>query len=105
MKITRPNKTTGAVSMNLRIARVILPSKLVQLLMIALLSVTVAAPLLAQSQSASYLLQQSTVNDGGTRSTSASYALAGSMGQESAIGTSSAPHYVVQSGFWSFVGS
>lgn len=72
---------------------------------LSLVFLVLGAPVVAQSQSATYALRQSTVNDGGMRSTSASYAMSDSLGQESAIGTSSAPHYIVQSGFWSFVGS
>ena len=60
---------------------------------------------LAQSSSASYILQQSTVNAAGETSTSTGFREGASLGQESCIGTSASPHFVVQSGFWSFVGN
>jgi hypothetical protein len=60
---------------------------------------------LAQSSSASYVLKQSTTNGGGETTTSTSYRLTASAGQESTIGTSSSPAYVLQSGFWSYLGS
>lgn len=70
------------------------------------LAVAVAVtPALGQSSSASYVLQQSTLNTGGDFGTSASYIGAGSLGQEATIGTSSSFHYVAQSGFWGFFGS
>jgi hypothetical protein len=59
----------------------------------------------AQSSSASYVLQQSTTNNAGDTANSGSYRLSPSLGQESTIGTSSSPGFVLQSGFWSFVGS
>lgn len=67
-----------------------------------------ALPLLAQSSSASFRLQQSTLNGGGTTSVSRTghnFRMTGSLGQESTIGTSSSWSYVLQSGFWSFAGS
>lgn len=59
----------------------------------------------AQSQSASYRLQQSTLSSGGALSSATSYLENGSLGQELTIGASSSPHFVVQSGFWSFAGT
>lgn len=59
----------------------------------------------ALSQSTNYCLQQATINGGGTTSTSASYRLTGSLAQESVIGVSASPNYVLQSGFWSYYGS
>lgn len=52
-------------------------------------------------------MRQYTLNGGGGLSTSgtAEYALVGSLGQESVIGTSSSTGYVLQSGFWSYLGS
>jgi len=55
--------------------------------------------------SASYILQQSTLDAAGDTGTSPSYDLDGSLGQELTIGTSASPHLVVQSGFWGFIGS
>lgn len=63
------------------------------------------ATLLAGPSSPSFHLVQSTTNGGGAPGSSASFVLDGSAGQESVIGASSSPHYVVQSGFWSFLGS
>ena len=57
------------------------------------------------STSPSYRLEPTTLNGGGAPSTSASRRANGSMAQELVIGTSSAPHYVLQSGFWGFTGS
>lgn len=59
----------------------------------------------ALSQSASYCLQQATINGGGAASTSTSFRLTGSLAQESVIGVSASPNYVLQSGFWSYYGS
>ena len=62
-------------------------------------------PVWAQSSSTSYILQQSTVNAGGEPSDSTNYRLDASAAQEVTIGTSSSTTYVLQSGFWGFVGS
>ncbi len=59
------------------------------------------------SSSTHYVLQQSTMNCGGTTSVSPSttnYSASDSLGQESVIGCSSSFDYVLQSGFWCFVG-
>jgi hypothetical protein len=53
----------------------------------------------------SYALHQSSANSGGRQSTSTSYRLTASAGQPLTVGTSSSFHYVLQSGFWSFLGS
>jgi hypothetical protein len=76
-------------------------------LLVALCLATLTTPpaLAARSSSASYVLQQSAVGGAGAPSDSPSYDLDGTAGQESAVGASSSVHYVVQSGFWSFVGS
>jgi len=63
------------------------------------------SPARAQSSSASYVLQQSTINTAGEVATSGNYRLSPSLGQEATIGTSASAHFVLQSGFWSFVGS
>ena len=59
----------------------------------------------AQSSSPSYRLERSTLDGGGAISTSAGARVTASIGQESAIGTSSSFGSVVSSGFWSFAGS
>ena len=62
----------------------------------------------AQGASAHFVIQQATVNGGGGGGTSepdGAYRMDDSLGQESAIGCSSSFHYVLQSGFWSFLGS
>ena len=74
-------------------------------LLVALALLLPAAPLPAQSSSASFTLNGSTTNDGGDACVSSGYRLTASLGQESTIGTSSSPRFVLQSGFWSFVGS
>lgn len=62
-------------------------------------------PAHAQATSANYRLQPVTVNGGCAPTTSATHRLNASLGQESTVGASSAPHFIVQSGFWSFLGS
>ena len=62
----------------------------------------------AQGSSAHYVLQQATFNTGGGTSVSpagTAHRMSDSLGQESVSGCSSSFHYVLQSGFWSFVGS
>jgi hypothetical protein len=71
-------------------------------LMASLLVGSLAA---AQSTSPSYRLQPTTLNSGGGAATSATFRGDASLGQESAIGASSSFDYIVQSGFWSFLGS
>ena len=75
---------------------------------LALLVLLFAVDALAQSSSPSFRLVQSTANGGGTSSISTAgtaFRLTSSLGQESAIGTSSSFGFVLQSGFWSFQGS
>ncbi len=60
------------------------------------------------AQSASFCMQQTTLNGGGTTSvspTGSNFRLTASIGQESVIGVSASPNYVLQSGFWSYYGS
>ena len=64
-----------------------------------------ALPVSAQSQSENYVLQQSTLDAAGAVSDSANYRLEGSASQALTIGTSSSQAFVLQSGFWSFLGS
>jgi len=59
----------------------------------------------AGPSSPSYILQQSSLNGGGKTSSSSGYRLEASFAQPATVGTSSAAPYVLQSGFWSFVGS
>lgn len=76
--------------------------------LVTLALVLAPTALFAQSISPSFRLSQSTRNGGGGTSVSpagSAFRLTGSLGQESTIGTSSSVRYVVQSGFWSFVGS
>ncbi len=75
------------------------------LLVLLAASAGLPAPALAQSSSTSYVLQQSTAGAAGTTSESASYALVATAGQAAGVGASSSKHYVLQSGFWGFVGS
>ena len=55
--------------------------------------------------SASYVLRQSTVNAAGQVSASARFRLTDSLATASTVEASSAPSFVLQSGFWGFVGS
>lgn len=74
--------------------------------LVALLLCTPPRPLAAEvASSASFVLQQATLNGGGTTVSSPSFAVASSAGQESAIGVSSSPHALLQSGFWSWSGT
>ena len=57
------------------------------------------------STSPSYRLVPATLDAAGPRVASAGHALGGSLAQPAAIGTSSSPHFVAQSGFWGFVGT
>ena len=59
----------------------------------------------AQSTSPSYRLQATTLNSGGAIATSLTLGGEGSLGQDSPVGASSSFDYIVQSGFWSFLGS
>jgi hypothetical protein len=59
----------------------------------------------AQSQSPSYQLRPVTLDAAGGRGVSATKQANQSFGQELVVGTSASPHFVVQSGFWSFLGS
>jgi len=64
-----------------------------------------ARPTLAQSQSAGFRLQPAVIDAAGAHGVGAGLQADGSLGQATAVGTSSAPHFVLQSGFWGFVGS
>jgi len=64
-----------------------------------------ATPAEAQSQSPSYRLQPVTMDAGGARGVGATALADGSLGQALVVGASSAPHFIVQSGFWGFLGS
>ena len=70
-----------------------------------LVTVIATSTVLAQPQSPSFVLQQTTANGGGESCASTSFAVDGSAGQEATIGTSSSPRFVLQSGFWSHLGS
>jgi hypothetical protein len=72
---------------------------------VAMLLLTAALRVNAQSGSASYVLQQSTLNGGGQAISSANFRMTASLTQESVIGVSSSPGHVLQSGFWSYYGA
>jgi len=59
----------------------------------------------AQSQSANFRLQPAALNAGTGASTSATTQTHASLGQSLVVGASSSPHFVVQSGYWSFLGA
>ena len=61
--------------------------------------------MLAQASSASFRLTRVSLNAAGQESSGATRTEHGSAGQELTIGTSSSPHFVLQAGFWSFLGS
>jgi hypothetical protein len=55
------------------------------------------------ASSASFVIQQSTLGTAEQPSSSGSYVITASKAQPATIGSSSSPHYIVQSGFWSFI--
>ena len=59
----------------------------------------------AQSSSASYRLVSTTLDAAGGSPAGPSASLNGSLGQELVVGVSAGPHFVLQSGFWGFLGS
>jgi hypothetical protein len=63
------------------------------------------SPALADSSSASYRLKAVTLDAAGAASASPSRVANGSLGQELVVGVSAAPHFILQSGFWSYLGS
>ena len=71
----------------------------------AVLAVLATTRARCQSESASFRLQQSTFDGAGQASGAPHFRGNGSVGQESTIGTSASPGFVLQSGFWSFTGS
>lgn len=78
------------------------------LLVLAGIAPMVGAACNGVASSASFCMQQTTLNGGGTTSvspTGTAFRLTASIGQESVIGVSSSPNYVLQSGFWSYYGS
>lgn len=77
-------------------------------LALAACALTASATCNGVASSASYCMQQTTLNGGGGTSVSpvgTNFRLSASIGQESVIGVSSSPNYVLQSGFWSYQGS
>lgn len=68
----------------------------------ALLWLGVSVPAFGQQEggSASFLLTQSTANNGGETSTSGSYVLDGSVAQSATVGETASTTYLVESGFW-----
>jgi len=63
------------------------------------------AVVLGASESENYRLEPATADTGGAELQSAAYRLGSSTGQEVVVGTSSSPHFVLQSGFWGYAGS
>lgn len=77
-------------------------------LTLAAFALTASATCNGVASSASFCMQQTTLNGGGGTSVSpvgTNFRLSASIGQESVTGVSSSPNYVLQSGFWSFQGS
>ncbi|MDH3628425.1 MAG: hypothetical protein OEV00_14665 [Acidobacteriota bacterium] len=71
-----------------------------------LIAVLCTGPALAEvASSPSYVLQQTAVDGAGTESSSGSYVMNGAAVQKATIGTSASPAYVLQSGFFSYLGS
>ena len=63
------------------------------------------APLWAQSSSPSYVLQRSTLNSAGQTVFAPSFKLRFSLARDASVGSSANETFILQSGFWSFVGS
>ena len=59
----------------------------------------------AESESTSYRLAPLTVNAGGEPVKSTSYRAHGSVGQEATVGTSASYSFILEAGFWSFIGT
>jgi hypothetical protein len=73
---------------------------------VVLLSALVCTAASAEvSQSANFRLTPLTVNEGGETSTSASFVMKSSVGQESTVGTSASLDFILEAGFWSFLGT
>jgi len=63
------------------------------------------APLWAQPSSPSYVLQRSMLDSAGQTAISPGFKLKFSLGRDAAVGVSANQTFILQSGFWSFVGS
>lgn len=72
---------------------------------LVLVAATVSPAAAGGSGSPGYSLTRATLNGGAESSSSASYVLTPTLGQELTIGTSASPRFVLQSGFWSTLGS
>ena len=57
------------------------------------------------ASSASFSIERMTLSAGAEASSSASFVLTPTINQELVVGTSASPGFVIQSGFWSFLGS
>ena len=68
-------------------------------------SVAMLAPLWAQPSSPSYVLQRSMLDSAGQTAISPGFKLKFSLGRDAAVGVSANQTFILQSGFWSFVGS
>jgi hypothetical protein len=71
----------------------------------AALAAALQPPARASSSSPRFVLKSATTGAAGATSSSGNYALSATLSQEVTVGTSSSRHFVLQSGFWSFVGS
>lgn len=76
---------------------------------VSLIAVAACVASLAQAETAStspsYRLEPATLDAAGPQVASSAHVASASLAQPLAIGTSSSPHFVVQSGFWGFTGS
>ena len=81
------------------------PSALIPV--IAFLTLALVRPSAAETlpTSPSYAIRQTSLSTGAESSTSASFVLTPTVAQELTIGTSASPGFVLQSGFWSVLGS
>src|SRR6185503_16852987 len=59
----------------------------------------------AASESPSYRLSPVAIDAAGAPAGGPTHRLSASLAQESTVGSSASPHFVVQSGFWSFLGT
>lgn len=71
----------------------------------ALVALVAAPAARAQSSSASYVLRQASVNGAGRSSVSANFRMSGTLANEIGVGVSADQTFLLQSGFWGFVGS
>ena len=73
---------------------------------VAMIVATLGAPAArGQASSANFVLEPASPNSGGRTAVSPSYRLVGSLAQPAPTTSAAAPSFILQSGFWGFLGS